>query len=1476
MRTGLSALAWTAALLALAGGARGAEVAVEPAPEVGGAGGVWEELRCRRAGPVPMEDACWVAPPGGHFLAVDASTPPTVWRTEIDDDGTVTARVEVGLSARGHGGGTPCTPPTAAAPRAGGGAGAVQVHIFRVHDGDRPLVRWQRQTRRWAATATDMPPAAPPVPGASRLRDELLALGPDAGADRRRGLLWARGTRLRSPGGPYLPGRWTTPGWTTVEAGRTARIPAAGPGRLRVHVRPLDPGPRPGAVTPFDLQVAVPADRPPARLPSSARVRPGPPASAPTAIRVLDLELGSGRGTALATVTGSAAQLRTRLYRPRPVRLAAQEDTGLSPATGTDDPRTLAQHALGQGEYREAAFRVGRWLADDREDPDAWLAAARVQSRTGPIPGLLPDALAATERILRDRDAGGPVAAAATVREAARHAWLQSSAYSVRGVLLPAGGRPLVEQLAPSSPVLGLEGTEQRRAGVHHALPPGRQVMLEVPPDPGASGRWGIVRGLAINTSGRPAVVALGLDDGPPTRILVADPVVTFRLALPPGRHPVELTLPPDGDGTLSVGIDLPVEEGGDRWQLRQVAAVGEGEPAARFELPGVTRRDADPATRGAPTHLRIDAWWRGDGPLEIRVEAPDGERRVVLERTIEETAPHAGAGPDGPSPLVRGSAPLDLPVAAGWIRVGSARTAWARVALRQPATRSLAGDGTEESVPLVATEGDLAELSRRVLDAGDGGGEADARLRRAEWLLDAGLDGYARRDITAARSLPGASATTLGALDELDRAARAWTGPDHVAAHLPEDGAPLPLDLAACAGRGPAAWLDALEADDDASLLADGQLDELARRHPGWPAIQRELAHRALDRAREVPEAALQALLHGIAAREVVDDAPAARVVATATAATRPDPLLAADQSHDRVWLTSAAAPPDRLADPAGWARWTLLGAGLDRVDRVLATGTRWVVTPAAGAPDELTVTAFCEDLRDPGPGVTPECPLEIGGSRVELWTIPRGRVSTRTVRRAPGEPLTITLAGGGRARYAALALDGAGGGWQAPDRRASFHVARPRQPVRFTLSGPTRLSVEIAGRVAGADTPLPVATVMVDGEIRASLGGGPAVPGSHSDQGVAYGPVERVDLSVAGDGVHRIEVQGHGAPVAVRVTRRIAGDRILPELTAATGAVDDPAASAMAPPGGAGAVLPQPARGGTVEFRAALRDRWSVDFEPVDERDVFVELAATHRVRAGGDLWLRGGVLGRFRFTSTPSAGASLGIHQRIRPLGVRWSGQLTALVQDTAVGTRGALAGRARVDRPLRLGHSVVLVPHLGLRGTLQPADELDAVAGEADLEIASRYRQEHPFGLGAGAELLWRPWVEGELLLAGRIQSNADPATVDSAGGRIELRAYPRPVGVALRFDLDRRMADTHRPEAWWRSELSLEAWADLGPAPTWIRPELRLAYLFDPSRLEFTVGVAVLPGRRSLSHVAPPELLFEDVRGPAWIEGGWRR
>ena len=121
----------------------------------------------------------------------------------------------------------------------------------------------------------------------------------------------------------------------------------------------------------------------------------------------------------MATVTGSAAQLRTRLYRPRPVRLAAQEDTGLSPATGTDDPRTLAQHALGQGEYREAAFRVGRWLADDREDPDAWLAAARVQSRTGPIPGLLPDALAATERILRDRDAGGPVAPAAPVPEAA-------------------------------------------------------------------------------------------------------------------------------------------------------------------------------------------------------------------------------------------------------------------------------------------------------------------------------------------------------------------------------------------------------------------------------------------------------------------------------------------------------------------------------------------------------------------------------------------------------------------------------------------------------------------------------------------------------------------------------------------------------------------------------------------------------------------------------------------------------------------------------------------------------------------------------------------------------------------------------------------------------------------------------------------------------------------------------------------------
>ena len=95
--------------------------------------------------------------------------------------------------------------------------------------------------------------------------------------------------------------------------------------------------------------------------------------------------------------------------------------------------------------------------------------------------------------------------------------------------------------------------------------------------------------------------------------------------------------------------------------------------------------------------------------------------------------------------------------------------------------------------------------------------------------------------------------------------------------------------------------------------------------------------------------------------------------------------------------------------------------------------------------------------------------------------------------------------------------------------------------------------------------------------------------------------------------------------------------------------------------------------------------------------------------------------------------------------------------------------------------------------------------------------------------------------------------------------MQVRAHPRPVGLALGFDLSRRLRDSDREDAWWRSELALDLWADLGPPTAWIRPEARLAYLLDPTRLEVTVGIAVLPGRRSLDHVAPTELHFEDIR-----------
>lgn len=1382
--------------------------------------GRWEELRGSRRGPMAVAGATWFEPPPATFLRIEAAERPTLWRVTLDEATGVAALVEQPPVPVGDGVWAAWVPPSPAAPHAVVVSGTVRAFSLGAYQGAR---------------------GASPAPGSAT-----------------------------------LPGGWLWRGREPLADGEPLAFEVRGPGLLRLTVQPTTPAGVLGGVTPFDLVVADGTGQPLARLPTSARVVAVPGGEPVSATRSLDLSLGPDQGDFQARVEGSDGRLYGRLYRPRCFLFRRSSGADI----GGEGPGAPTLRALAAGDYQTASSHLARWLQGSPDDGEALGALATIQSREAPVPGLLPPALPALEAAVIARDTRGPEVADDDLRDAARHAWLQTSAFSTRGVEPPGDAHVLVEPLPEGDPILSLADEDRRRAGIYHVLRADHPVEVDVPGHPGAVDRWGVLRWLGINVSGQPAVAALVVDGGAPLRVLLQDTTTPFRVALPPGSHQLELRCPDGAEGTIAVAVDRRPTQGGEALRIRQAVTVGPDQGAARFGLPGAVDGIEELGLGGAPIHLRLDAWWRGDDPLSLRVEALDGIRRVTLYPAATTAVLASGPGNQPPVELAAGGAAIDLTDGTGWIRVIGDSPAWLRVRLRQPIHRTLPTASPPSTASLTtARNANLAELSRRILLGEDDDAEAVDRLLRAEWLLDAAMEDYARRDIVAARRLAGTSPPVLAALAEMDRFSRELAGPDHVVVHSLRGGIPLPLDLPASAGEGPPAWLDALARDDPAVLLAEGRLAELAAAVPGMPAPRRALAARALAAAETDPDRALAALLHGVAVREIVEDATAARIVSTARSVTRADPLLAADRSADRVFLTSPAAPPDRLSDPAAWIRWTMLGAGMERVDRILAGGTRWVLADIAGAPDELRLAAVCDDLRETAPGTPETCQLSVEDhtGRPLTWEIPRGELAVRSLERGDGIALSIALSDGGSARYAALALSGADGSWRVPDRRAAYHVARPGEPVSYTLAGPTRLRVEVAGRLR-TGRPLPGAEIAVDGDLCAVLGGDgvPVTAPNTSDQGADFGPVQRVDLSVEGDGIHRVEVRSAGGAAAVRVTRRMAGEKVLPAiLEENTGIAADPSTSVPRDPAAAGTV-PLPSTAGTVEIRAMFWDRWSVDFEPVDERDVYLETAILHRVRAAEGLWLRGGVFGRIRFASSPSLGGRLGIHQRFPGVGLRWSGQLTVLVQRTPAGILGALAVRGRLDRPLRLGRRVLLVPHLDIRGHAQPDADLDAVAGEADLELSSRHRREHPFGLGAGLEFLWRPWADAELLLSWRARSNPDPSSLDSTGGGLELRAFPRPVGAALRFDLSRRLRDAHREEPWWRAELSLDLWADLGPARTWIRPEVRLAYLFDPTRLEVTAGLAVLPGRRALDHVAPPELHFEDVRGPAWLDGRWRR
>ncbi len=1189
-----------------------------------------------------------------------------------------------------------------------------------------------------------------------------------------------------------------------------------GPGELVVRVRAE--GGDPLRAAPFDLAVEGPDVD--ARLLSSSTPRDDAP------WRRLAVAVDPGRQAWAAESVGADLELRAQLVRARPPfprGYAAMEAAPASP------------------------------------DVEAWAELAQEQSREAPLDADRA-ALPILEAEVRRLDSEGPGPAPRALRDAARHAWLQATAYVATGIQPPADAQQILAILPSTS-----QGPDERGRyplGMAGFLPPGEAVDIHLAENPHDPGQWAVVRGLGVNDHDRALVASVEVDGGAPSRVLLEPGWTPFRLALEPGRHELRLRLPPGAEDGAGIAVDLPTSApgsalGGTHARLVRAAVLRPGDPGGRFELP---------APAGA-AHLRVDAWWTGDEPREIRIHTPDGQRRAVVYpgRDIPVLMVESG------DLLTAGTAAVDLPQPAPWVRievVDDGGPVWIRITTRQPYPKTLAGtDAPLAELP--AVDDDLAGISVRIAGAAaDPEAQAELRLQRAMLLLRMGLAGYARRDIEAAALFTGQPS---GAVERLRLGCRAVA--DHVTVNrAPADGV-IALDLPAAVGDGAPAWLEDLAEDDPAVGVSRGRLGDLG----DSAAAHLARAQASREDAQDRPRAALLALAHARLAGEVVEEASANRIAGEAVIATRPDPLGIAASSPQRVILAGEVAAPGVDEDPAGWARWTVLGAPLERVDRVVAAGSQWVVAPGRQGASEITLEAFCDDLRFPPAEPTCLASVRVGRGAEQAWEIPRGEVASRIVRAAPGEEIAVGLAApeapGSSARHMAVGIRGEG--WSLPGRRASFHVAWPDQPVVYRVLGPTVLEVEAAAR--GNERPR--LQLRVDGVERVEAVWPETRPTLISDGGEPFGPLQRHRIVLLGEGVAELEARTDGGRVAVRVTQRMADSVVLPrseELPSEPLPGDEARPDRASPSWSSvdlAARLPRP-RFGTVDAGAHLWQRWSADEERGNRRYLYGEVHAMHRVGLDRRTWLAGGLLARLG-AGTPTVGVRLAATQRIPVVDLRVRGRLQALAQPGEGAVHGALVVRGSLDRPIRLGPDLRLVPGVVVHGYLQPP--ADAAWGDtpADPEIASSYRRAHPFGLGAGVDLSWRPWINGEWAVGVRARSNPD-LSVDHVGARAELRLRPRPLGLALRGDVSRRLADPWRRTAWWRTELTLRVWVDLGPPALWIRPEVRLAYLVDPGRLGLTVGVSITPGRRAITHFAPTELLFEDIRAPELREGRWRR
>jgi len=245
----------------------------------------------------------------------------------------------------------------------------------------------------------------------------------------------------------------------------------------------------------------------------------------------------------------------------------------------------------------------------------------------------------------------------------------------------------------------------------------------------------------------------------------------------------------------------------------------------------------------------------------------------------------------------------------------------------------------------------------------------------------------------------------------------------------------------------------------------------------------------------------------------------------------------------------------------------------------------------------------------------------------------------------------------------------------------------------------------------------------------------------------------------------------------------------------------------------------------GGTTSAGGGFRTREQAANEPdgSGDRDSFLEFRLDRRIYdAVSDRFYQGGVLARTREDGRPTLGGSARILFPDRVIGRAdgWPVDLTfrgsAFVQDTDThGAEAAFTARAQARHRRRFAERTWISGRVNVFARHLTRESGLAGNETADRDVFTRYKADHPRGLGMRSGLEHRPFLDTSLYARLGARSNADMLIVEPDFVRAE--AGVRQLWGGLRLDLSYReqrfLADDDRNDLLKTGRLSLDVGYD---------------------------------------------------------------